>query len=136
MTIERRNPLPAGTYWIDVFAPKLADWTAWTTLNRGKVKVTTSEHFDANAGGPARDFQAFTVLTPTPFPNVQLGYPTIASGPNITSDDTVQKPPPPKDFLDTIDPAGDFAMAKALLGVGALTLLGVGIAYIATSARR
>lgn len=135
MTLERRNPLPAGKYWQDVFDPNTAKFTAWTTLNRGKVRVTSSEHFEANAGGPARDFVVFEVLEPVSWPQKELGFPTINATNVQSSEDTVDRPPPEKDFLDTINPAGDFAAAKLLLTFGLLTAVGVGVAYIASNVR-
>lgn len=87
MAIERKNPLPIGHYWIDLFGPNIlkagSDWMK-------KVAVRTTEEFD---GDIKRAWILFDVKTPIPWDAVTYGFPTIAA-PNITtSDDTVQKPP-------------------------------------------
>ena len=129
MAIQRANPLPVGAYWIDVFEPKAAALTKWLAASKGKIAVRTTQHFEADAGGPARDFIAFEVKTPVPFPSAELGYPTIASKPDITSEETVQRPPPEPGIIEGLNPLGSAssALTSGLFWAGALTLAGVGL---------
>lgn len=112
MSLERRNPLPPGRYWLDAFPPHLEELQAWVAANRGAVRVAATEHYDAKpastfgwtAALPERQWTLFDVTTPVEFPNLSLGYPEIVSqtaqnsksGTPIdtgvkTSDDTVDR---------------------------------------------
>jgi hypothetical protein len=130
MTIERRNPLPKGIYWQDVFEPKWPALDAWLTANRSTVRVRTTQRFEANAGGPARQFLVFEVSAPTKWPATELGFPTIASSADITSADTVQRPPPEPDFADTItNPLG--SVSSGIFWAGAVALVALGAVALA-----
>lgn len=78
--LERRNPLPVGRYWLDVFEPNIPAWSAWST---GKVKVRASEYFagsDASVFSdkqPARQWVLFEVAKPVAWDAKTFGYPTI-----------------------------------------------------------
>lgn len=99
--LERHNPLPAGRYWVDVFAPDASAFIAWLRANKNAVHVTTTESFPENGGGPARDWYLFDVTTPVPWSGP--GFPTVA-GPEIkTAEDTAQRPDPEKDPTDKLD---------------------------------
>jgi len=87
--VERKNPLPAGRYWVDVFAKDSDAFGAWLNSNKATVQVRTTEHFDSD---PVRDWYLFEVSVPTPWQGP--GFPTIA-GPHVTSSsDTAQRPDP------------------------------------------
>lgn len=97
MTVERRNPLPAGRYWIDISKEPvpLGTWQGFLSAFHGFVHVDTTEEDDAFA------FSIFTTSKALVWPD-GIGYPTIA-GPNIKSrDDTVQAPDPEPDLTDQI----------------------------------
>jgi|GEM_PF-4909660 len=87
--VERHNPLPAGKYWVDVFAKDSDAFGAWLSSNKPTVAVRTTEHYDSD---PPRDWYLFEVSAPTPWNGP--GFPTVA-GQNVTSSsDTGQRPDP------------------------------------------
>lgn len=107
MTIERRNPLPKGRYWVDIVdSPKFPGaritFSGWLTRNSG-VKVIKRESFGALVTGKARDWYLFEVLQPVVWErNRGWGFPSIVQSPeNPTApkvekpEDTAQRPPPP-----------------------------------------
>jgi hypothetical protein len=96
--LERRNPIPAGRYWMDATGdPAIDKLDAWLVAHTDTVRVVTSE-FDRGSAGP------FSNPTPVQFVIFQVSAPTRSDGlpsyPNIatpdiqTSADTVQRPPP------------------------------------------
>ncbi len=136
--LERSNPLPAGTYWIDVIdVPNQVAFAAWTLENTGKVKVIKTEHFPANdwptcsnldptTGGcwPSRDWAKFEVLSPVPWNAVMLGFPNIITkNEHIESSaDTASDP----DFSDNCDvgcQAGKVAIAGGVILGGVALIL-------------
>jgi len=72
--LERRNPVPPGRYWLDVFPPNIATITAWTRANKGAVRVVSTEFFDST---PPRQWLMFDVLEPVPFDQLTFGFPTV-----------------------------------------------------------
>lgn len=124
--IERRNPLPAGRYWVDVFDPDIAAWTAWRTRNGQNVKVEETEHFE---GDPSRDFIIFKVLAPVPWEGP--GLPTIAEPSVQTSSDTGQRPAPEPDPTTKI---GDWIDDNLWGSHPVATAVGSGILVIAGGA--
>lgn len=141
MTIERRNPLPIGRYWIDIFDSGNAAWQGWLASNASTVRVESTQDFDAsgtsvlNTTAPARRFIIFVTTAPTPWPpNMGIGLPTIADSDVNQSDDTVVKPPPEKDPLDKLSDWGSdlgktigttiAIAAAAVVAIGAFTLVG------------
>jgi hypothetical protein len=102
--LERRNPLPVGRYWLDVFGPNIATFTAWTRANP-TVKVVSSEFFSEVTGlvgqefdvgpfnlpdapqtavptepttvAPKRQWTLFDVDAPTAFDSITFGAPTV-----------------------------------------------------------
>lgn len=121
--VERTNPLPAGRYWVDVFAKDSDTFGAWLSSNKATVKVRTTEHFDSD---PVRDWYLFEVSVPTPW--YGPGFPTIA-GPNVTtSSDTAQRPDPPPAVTTQIEQilASEQQTIKtaAWIGVAALVVVG------------
>lgn len=96
--LERRNPLPAGRYWIDVFQPDSAAWQAWLVSNAQNVKIEETEHFAEVDQFPDRDFFIFKVLTPVTWQGP--GFPSIADATIKSSTDTRDRPDPTKDPTD------------------------------------
>lgn len=114
--VQRANPLPAGRYWVDVFETDSPDFSSWLGANRSTVSIVSTEHFDANAGGPARDWVLFQVSAPTPWNGP--GFPTIADASVTSSSDTAQRPPPAPD-ITTLDPLAAVTTLPALkIGLG------------------
>lgn len=124
--IERRNPLPAGSYWVDVFAQDLPAFQSWLSANSGSVRVTSTEHFDSD---PPRDWFAFTVTSPVQWNGP--GLPTISQG-ETTSAETSQRPPPPPDVTTQITESlqGASNIAKWIGVAAAVTVVVVGGALI------
>lgn len=139
--LERRNPLPPGRYWQDIFAAQASAWNAWLSENvaSGAVRVAKVEHFkpdplrsgewlpDAfqpeNAGTiPARTWVLFDVVTATPWPAVKLGFPTIADSSVQTSSDTATNPPGPSPREELADAAMAIVKPVAYLAGGLLML--------------
>jgi len=119
--LERRNPLPPGRYWVDVFQSKATAFNAWLARQKDSVRVETTESYpgDLDRAYESRDWVLFRVLAPVPWEGP--GLPTVADAGVRTSDDTVQKPPPEKNPLDDLpklpSPGAMGAMA-ALVGLG------------------
>lgn len=99
MPVERRNPLPPGTYWVDVPPPtsRWNEFRAW--LSRHKQSVTVlkqraiqpgwDETFDS---AKAVMWVLFKVHRPVPWEGP--GLPTIAEQADATEPaDTLQRPP-------------------------------------------
>ena len=121
--LERRNPLPAGKYWIDIFEPKRAVWQNWVNKAGASIHILSTESFEAIGGYPARDWLLFETSQPLMWDiAVDIGWPTIA-GPQVhTSDDTVDKPKPEPLFktpsLETKIVLGGAALLVAAVVVG------------------
>lgn len=115
MTLERRNPLPAGRYWIDVVSAKQDEFTGYLAAMGDRVHVEATE-----AGEPL--WFLFQVKTPIPWFPINFGFPTIAPASIKSKADTVSRPDLPKDGADQIDDAvkGLAGSGSRLLEVGAL----------------
>jgi hypothetical protein len=126
--IERRRPLPAGRYWIDVFAPNRTLWEIWSTAMRnvGRLTIEHTESFGANEGGSARDFVIFNTNAETVGWPDQIGSPTIATSDVQCSADTVQKPDAPLNPIDAISEAASDVKSTAKVAVS----VGVGIVIV------
>lgn len=116
MALERRNPLPVGRYWVDVFEPEWQRFDSWLKLNAHFVKVHADELHDDE--DPERRWILFEVLTPMLVGWLGPGLPTIADKSIQSSDDTVQKPT-----------AGLSLTEKALIG-GAIIGGAVALKYL------
>lgn len=118
MALERRNPLPVGRYWIDVFdrpPGHLNDFSAWATANAQKIELEVTE--EKIEESPARLFVIFRVQSPVFFPSSNFGFPTIATPDIRTSDDTVAKPvvkePTTESVVEGLVSVGKFAAVAA-----------------------
>jgi hypothetical protein len=113
MAVVRTNPLPKGLYWIDLFSPTSSSpatkngaviFTAWTAANKGRVAVVRTQEFsEPPLGGPKRTWMLFRVdAAPGAFP-FGLGFPTVTTDPETTSETTANVPivtqPDPLAFL-------------------------------------
>lgn len=140
MTVERRNPLPAGRYWIMVFDDKRQKFVDWRTINKDSVFVEATESFIEGEQHP-HDFYIFrvsesvkvpggtgTISVPVTWDATTFGFPTVA-GPNVKSSaDTVQAPDLPKDATDQLNDALESAG-----GLGKSVVIGavfVGVAIL------
>lgn len=123
MAIERKNPLPAGRYWIDVidYPPgHMNEFTAWALANDQKIAIESTE--ERTELDPHQLFVIFRVLEPVFFPQKNFGFPNIAGEQVHTSDDTAQKPDVPEPSFE--GPAGQLVTFGGLaLGAAALLFL-------------
>lgn len=120
---EKREPLPVGLYWIDVFGTgKIQLFQAWLSIHADTVKVRTTEVYDnsgtASPWGDIFDiplidnppngvWTLFEVLQPTTWALApSLGWPQTADNSIKSSGDTIQSPPPPKSVFDEIAEGG------------------------------
>lgn len=117
MTVERRNPLPAGRYWQDFFGENVELATRYFQDNAGTVYVEASEGDD----GPDGKWILFKVMEPTTWNALRFGFPTVA-GPQIrTRRDTVSgRDTPEKNPLEKLDELTEAAKQGAgAVGEGA-----------------
>jgi hypothetical protein len=85
MTLERRNPLPAGRYYLDVFGPThIAAFEAYLKSNASSITVENQQLTPASVlnAQPEVMFYLFTLRAPVGWDQVTFGFPNIA-GPNI-----------------------------------------------------
>lgn len=85
MPLERRNPLPPGSYWIDVPAGKADAFDGWVKAQGGAVRVRMTSLY-ANGDVWVR----FDTSAPVPWAGP--GYPNIAS-PGDTSPQATRSVP-------------------------------------------
>jgi len=147
MALERRNPLPAGRYWINVIGDKFFIMEGWLKAVAPFVHVenqhlTPATGFDPTSGPfghsgppllPGPDVIAnstpqimwylFTTSKALPWVGPVLGFPNIAPGSVTSEADTVDRPPVPKGPLDDF-----FKNLPSGEGLGSLALLAL-LAY-------
>lgn len=129
MALERRRPLPAGRYWLDVFPKNAIAWGAWSDSMRklGSATVEHTEHFEAVDGAPEHDFVIFSTTGPNvAWEAAGLPSPTIAPSSVTSSDDTATKPPPEPGVLDQLGQrAQDFTTGiKVAVGIAVVVVIG------------
>lgn len=98
MSLERRNPLPPGRYWIDVAdrpAGQVAEFRSF--LEDSRVDVESEEDTPADGATPAQTFFLFKTDKPLAFASERFGFPTIARADEHSKSDTGQVPDPQKD---------------------------------------
>lgn len=151
--LEKRNPLPPGRYWIDVFPDGIATWVGWSGGNLATVGVEKTEFYKGttkvqtilgwaypwvpepgvwppqfdHTSVPDRAFIIFTVSSPTTWDiDVQkvLGWPNTAPTSIQTSDDTSTKPAP-AGWFDNLSPG-----LKITVGGIGLAAVVLGGAYV------
>ena len=138
MALERRNPVPPGRYWVDVFDQVSTHpathgqntqtaFRDWLRRNAATVQSESTQSFDTE---PPRDFYIFRVLAPTLWEGP--GFPEVAPASVQSSADTAQRPDPEKDPLDQLGDALGSAGSQAsalvfavAVGAGALVLVNV-----------
>ena len=149
VTVARSNPLALGVYWLDVFSPSptgstpnqvdgLPTFKQWISDNAGAVTITKNEEFPVT-GQPLRNFYVFQVSAPpSEFPFAKLGFPEIVklgapdqikpADTQVTSDDTVRKPPPEPLFDTSI--FTETVKGIAIVGGTLFVLQALGTAWI------
>lgn len=96
MTVERRQPLPVGRYWLDLRPGTLDTFRLWAASNPKRINP---ELFEAHGGVT---FAIFRIIQPTRFDQRTFGFPTIAPTSVQHAADTAQRPPAPT-ITTTID---------------------------------
>lgn len=129
MTVERQiDPLPVGCYWVDVFEKDFETFRSWLSYNDDSVRVVRTESFEggwqAFENLPARDWYLFEVLKPVKWEGP--GFPDIAPSKEMTSEDTVDRPDPPKGAIESLEETIIEAPKKAAAVVVA-GFLGLGL---------
>lgn len=120
MAIERRNPLPAGRYWIDVFDPKRNDFRVWLSQHKDQITIEQTKEYLAEHG----TWYLFTTHEDIQWDGP--GFPTIATEEVHTQADTGEKGPPEKSGMETIEET--LEKSSSFLMLGALGL-GAFLAY-------
>lgn len=100
MTIETRNPIPAGRYWIEVSNEPIptGTWLGFLDAFRGFVHVENTEQDEAFT------FSIFATSKPLVWPE-GIGLPNVAPPSVRSRADTVQAPDPEPEFVDTLPAA-------------------------------
>lgn len=107
--MERRDPLPAGRYWIYIDDSEVTRWKEWVSASEGRVKVVVTEAQKAISSWIPAVFATrwdlsiitsiegywilFDVLSPIKW--VGFGYPTTVIDPAIRSATDISTAPPP-----------------------------------------
>ena len=121
MTIERRQPLPAARYWIDLRPGTLDAFRAWVTANPTRIAAERFEAVESADNGVT--WALFRVLKPTRFDSRTFGFPTVATPDIEHAADTVQRPPPQNasTFLADMFSGSGLLVGLVLLAVVTLT---------------
>jgi len=118
MAQERKNPLPPGRYWIDVFDPHRRGFKDWLDKNASTISVEQTKEYETNT--PLGTFYLFTTSEPVQWEGP--GFPTIADQGVQSQEDTAQRPPPEKEGLEKLEEivenTGSFLAMAAILGIG------------------
>lgn len=144
--LERRNPLPPGRYWIDVFGNNIGPFQSWLQSNRPSLTVESSRDFTVR-GQPTRWWVLFVTRAPLTFDQKRFGFPTVADASVHRSEDTATNAP--FTTSDALQEIADFANEKAKavsdaasgaalpfgIGLGTALLL-LGTAYLFTRPSR
>lgn len=79
---ERSNPLPTGSYWVDVFADNRPKMASWAKANRGSVQVLSTQTVGDDDEDPTTyDEYTFKVSSPVAWDARTFGYPEIIAPP-------------------------------------------------------
>lgn len=134
MTTERRRPLPAGRYWIDITPEDRPKWETWVEgmKNIPSVTIEKIEHVEATdaqwnplgegtaPAAPERDFAIFSLTGPNiAWQAAGLKSPNIA-GPEVQGAADVSQRPPP-------EPSATDQLASAVSGLGTAAKVGIGV---------
>jgi len=136
-TLERRSPLPPGSYWIDVFGLNIPKFNQWLKAYSGMgVHTDATQVFEAPTLAAYRNWYKFTY---TPIPgaiviwDTAFGFPTVADASITSSESTVQRPDLPLDPLDELSNWVNSVEQKlggslgTIAGVVPYAIIGVGL---------
>jgi hypothetical protein len=132
MTLESKNPLPIGRYWVDVPEVNLPDFQAWLADRPTQIHVESTDQALSDL-----TWYLFEVKSPVPW--FGPGTPTIAESWVHSRADTVQRPPAEMDPLDQLYEwqkghltawGQAFGTLPTALKVGIWGAVGIGAAYV------
>lgn len=117
MAMMRKNPLPKGRYWTDVFKEKIPQFEEWLKRNKDTVTVEKRESFGDVFGFAAYRVWYLFSVTAEPGPIYMqrvFGFPTLADQAIKGPEDTVQRPPPqtPSELMKDTFGGVDFGDVK------------------------
>lgn len=137
MALERRDPVPAGRYYIFIKADESDAWAGWVEQYADRVKPIAIESQSISPDSPiwattptgsivkehVGDWILFDVTAPVPW--VKLGLPTIVTDPSVRSTVDVYQAP----VIDTENgPLDELAsmihLLTVLAGIGGVIVLG------------
>ena len=128
--LQRVNPLPPGTYWIDIIGPAHEQlFAGWLFDNQTNVKALATEHIHQQCDvtgfdcWPSRDWVKFQVNSPVSWDAVSLGFPNIVSpGEVINNSSDTASLPDPSDECDIVCQSQKVAIAAAVVAASALAI--------------
>lgn len=82
--VERRNPLPAGQYTIDVYGDDRAKMAGWVSTNQAHVVILATANEEAETDAESNDTYTFITAIPIPWDG-SFGYPDIMSEVPVTA---------------------------------------------------
>lgn len=107
--MERKDPVPAGRYWLYITTAEVPRWDEWVKEHADRVQVIATEAQEALSSWLPMLFVTrpdlsiitnvegywvlFDVLQPVPW--VGLGYPTHVIDPSVQSATDISTAPPP-----------------------------------------
>lgn len=77
--LERRSPLPAGRYAIDVVGDNSTKMTSWLASNKGQVRVESTEMTEGDDEASTITRYSFITSAPVTWPATTFGYPDIVT---------------------------------------------------------
>lgn len=127
MALERKNPIPAGRYWIDPVGPRAKErFDSWVLAHPASIEVESSEEETTPVEPYWQWFIIFRVTAATPRwePIQGLGaFPNVAPA-SVKQKTDVEPRPKVPDAMQTLKDA----IETALSSTGTVLLLGI-VAY-------
>lgn len=125
--------IPPGRYWTDVFGDKRQVFLDWA---KSKPEVQIQSTQEDNDADPPHLFVVLTIPTTSSnfgspgvwYPTKALGFLTVADSTVHTSDDVVQRPPPPTsgDILGSMGSGIGSGISGALSKIDFATMVKIG----------
>jgi hypothetical protein len=120
-SLERRNPLPPGRYWVTIEPINFEAFNEW----KGSTKRIRLEASEAHEGDKPFEFNVFRILEPgeVAWPMEKFGAPSVAAEGVTSFSEVVRAPdieePDPRELVQQLIDLGKFA----LVGAGLIALV-------------
>lgn len=149
MALERRDPVPAGRYYIYINADESETWNAWVESSGGRVKPIAIEAQTISPDSPVwattptggiikehvGDWILFDVTEPVPW--VKLGLPTIVTDPKVRSTvDVYQAPVIDTEHGPLDELAAAIGMLTTLATIGGAIVIGSAVLQAVKATRK